>query len=101
MRVGVGVAGLVDPAAGGQRGWFGRFAHEAVGAGVVGACEHGGAGGADLGGAAVVDIGGGHQADAAVAVNGVVVGEEPSAERAGVLDRAEPVGGTRGSTRRS
>ncbi len=52
-------------------------AAEAFGAVVVGVLENGCAGGADLGGAAVVDVGRRHQGDAAVAVDGVVVGEEP------------------------
>ena len=65
---------------------------ESGGVGGVGGVEGGGSCGADLGGGAVVDRCWGVQADAGVAVDVVVVIEEHGAERAGVLDRAEPAG---------
>jgi hypothetical protein len=59
---------------------------------VIGGSQHHGAGAGDLLGAAVVHVGGGEQRDPAVVVLEVVPAEEALAERAGVLDRAEPVG---------
>ena len=58
----------------------------------VGGLEDAGALGVKLARLAVVDGARGHQADARVAVLVVVPVEEVAAERAGVLDRVEPVG---------
>ena len=65
-------------------------AAEPVGVGGVGRVQGGGAAGADLLGGAVVHRGGGVPADAGVAVLGVVVGEEPVAEGAGVGEWGSP-----------
>src|SRR5687767_4195484 len=60
--------------------------------GGVGGLEGEGSLGADLACGAVVDRRWGVQSDACVAVDVVVVVEEHGAERAGVLDAAEPPG---------
>jgi len=65
---------------------------EAIRAGGIGGVQGGGALGADLTGGAVVDRGGGVQADAAVPVLVVVVGEERLAERSGVGQGPEAAG---------
>ncbi len=58
----------------------------------VGGVEGRGPLGSDLGGGAVVDRGRSVQSDAGMAVDVVVVLEELGAERAGVLDGAQPAG---------
>jgi hypothetical protein len=83
---------LVDPG-GGWQGWRdGWLADEPLGVAGVGSREDVRAGDGDLPGAAVVDIGGGAQRDPGAAVGVVVPAEEHLAERAGVLERAGPVG---------
>jgi hypothetical protein len=70
-------------------GWL---ADEPLGMGGKGVAQHHLAGGDDLPGATVVHVSGSEQADAGVVVGVVVPVEEASAEAAGVLDGAEPVG---------
>jgi hypothetical protein len=66
----------VDPGVGRQfwRGWW--LADEALGVGVVGGGQDAGACGPDGCGVAVMDVRGGVQAEAAVAVLGVIPAEE-------------------------
>jgi len=88
--------GRVDPdrLGGALRCW--GAALEAVGVGREGGGVQGsGAGLQDGRGAAIVDIFRGDEGDAAVAMLGVVPGEEPSTVCSGVLDRAEAFGEVR------
>ncbi len=85
------VEGLVDPHLSGKLEGLGWLADEPLGMGGVGAVQDHGAGIDDLLGAAVVHVGRGQQRDPRVVVLVVVPAEEPLAEAAGVLDRAEPL----------
>ena len=76
----------------GKLRWCGRLVAEPGRVRHQGGGQRLGPGGADLGGGAVVDRCRGVEADAGMAVHVVVVLEEHLAERAGVLDRAEPAG---------
>ncbi len=67
-------------------------ADEAFGMGGVGVGEDGGSGGLHLGRQPVVDHRRREQADPAVTVLLVIPAEERAAERAGILERAEPAG---------
>ncbi len=68
----------VDPGGGGRRWWDGALADEAFGMG-----------GVLIGSPADVDHLGGEEADAGVAMPGVVPGEEAATERPGILQAAE------------
>ena len=83
--------GRVDPGGGRKLGRTRRLADEALGMSGVGGGEHLGAGVVGVLGLAVVDDLGGQQADARVAVLGVVPAEEVLAEGSGLLDRGEAV----------
>jgi hypothetical protein len=86
------VDGLVDPDRLREAGRLGWLADEPLRVGCVGALQHRASRQGDLLRAAVVDVGGGQQPDPRVAMLEVVPAEEPLAEAAGVLQRAEPVG---------
>lgn len=70
---------MVDPVAVGDLGWAGSSG-EAFGVGGTGGVEGGLAGIVDRAGGRVVDRGGGVSADPGMAVDVVVLGEEPIAE---------------------
>ena len=83
--------GLVDPGDGGQPG-RGRWAGEPLRVGRVGLVEHDRAVRSDLRSGVVVDRCGRVQPERGVTVLVVVGVEECGAERAGVVDRPEPLG---------
>ena len=90
---------MVDPGDGGQLGRS-RRAGEPLGVGRVGLVEHDRAVGSDLGSGAVVDRRGRVQPERGVTVLVVVGVEERGTERAGVVDRPEPLGERRAVLKR-
>jgi hypothetical protein len=84
--------GRVDPDSSRDLGWFGTLADESLWGSEKRGVERCLAGGVDCVGLPEVDLVGRHQADACVMMVLVILGEEATAERAGLVDGLEPFG---------